>query len=85
MSESSPPPQRLTLTHWLILVMASIGLAFDIYVLQVQPLIARPALPQLLGVDPDTASGTAEILAWSAGSPGEVRRAAVSSAFLAAT
>ncbi len=60
------PPQRLTLTHWLILIMASIGFAFDTYVLLVQPLIARPALAQLLGVDPDTASGTQEILTWTA-------------------
>jgi len=64
-SPSVPPPQRLTLTHWLILIMASIGFAFDIYVLLVMPLIARPALGQLLGVDPDTDSGTKAILAWS--------------------
>jgi len=64
-SPSVPPPQRLTLTHWLILVIASIGFAFDIYVLLVMPLIARPALGQLLGVDPDTDSGTKLILEWS--------------------
>jgi MFS family permease len=62
---SVPPRQRLSLTHWLILVMASIGFAFDIYVLLVMPLIARPALAQLLGVDADTDSGTKAILAWS--------------------
>jgi MFS family permease len=38
----------LTLTHWLILIMASIGFAFDIYVLLVLPLILPPALAELL-------------------------------------
>lgn len=28
---SSPPRQRLTLTNWLTLVLASIGFAFDTY------------------------------------------------------
>jgi len=39
-----PPPQKLTTTHWLILAMASIGFAFDIYELLMLPLILRPAL-----------------------------------------
>jgi MFS family permease len=62
---SGPPRQRLTLTHWLILIMASIGFAFDIYVLLVMPLINRPALAQLLHVNPDTTSGTKAILDWT--------------------
>jgi MFS family permease len=45
--------------------MAAIGFAFDIYVLLVVPLIARPALGELLGVDPNTASGTTQILQWT--------------------
>jgi MFS family permease len=45
--------------------MAAIGFAFDIYVLLVVPLIARPALGELLGVDPNTASGNAQILRWT--------------------
>jgi MFS family permease len=45
--------------------MASIGFAFDIYVLLVMPLINRPALAQLLDVNPDTDSGTNAILAWT--------------------
>jgi MFS family permease len=45
--------------------MAAIGFAFDIYVLLVVPLIARPALSELLGVDPNTDTGTKEILAWT--------------------
>src|SRR5262249_52800524 len=60
-----PQPQRLTITHWLILIMASIGFAFDIYVLLVMPLINRPALAELLQVDPDTDSGTQAILSWT--------------------
>ena len=50
---SPPAPQRLTLTVWLILVMAAIGFAFDIYVLLMLPLILPPALAELLpGVAP---------------------------------
>ena len=60
-----PPPQKLTRTHWLILTIASIGFAFDIYELLVMPIIARPALSALLGVDPDTATGTQAILDWT--------------------
>jgi MFS family permease len=63
----SPPagPQRLTFTHWLILVMAVIGFAFDTYVLLVMPLINRPALAQLLNVDRYTEAGSQAILNWS--------------------
>jgi MFS family permease len=41
---SLPPPQRLTLGVWLILIIASIGFAFDIYELLMLPLVLRPAL-----------------------------------------
>ncbi|MCS7047072.1 MAG: MFS transporter, partial [Gemmataceae bacterium] len=60
-----PEPQRLNVTHWLILTIAAIGFAFDIYELLVMPIIARPALAALLGVDPDTASGTQAVLDWT--------------------
>ena len=69
MSVSSPadaPPIRLTLTHWLILVIASIGFAFDTYELLVMPLIGRPALADLIPVDRYTASGAGQILGWFA-------------------
>jgi MFS family permease len=56
----------LTLTQWLILAMACIGFAFDTYALLVMPLIARPALGDLLGVDRFTAEGTTAILNWTA-------------------
>jgi MFS family permease len=62
---SYPEPQKLTFTIWLILIIASIGFAFDIYELLVMPIIARPALSSLLGVDPDTASGTQAVLDWT--------------------
>jgi MFS family permease len=45
--------------------MASIGFAFDTYVLLVMPLINRPALAELLQVDPATNSGATAIVNWS--------------------
>lgn len=45
---SVPPPQTLTGTHWLILIIASIGFAFDIYELLMLPLVLPPALEELL-------------------------------------
>ena len=48
-----PEPQKLTLTHWAILVMAAIGFAFDTYVLLTLPLVLRPAL-QEFGLKPDS-------------------------------
>jgi len=51
--------RNLTLTEWLILFVAILGFAFDTYELLMLPLIARPALAELLHVDPATASGNA--------------------------
>lgn len=45
-------PQRFTLTHWLIVTMAAIGFAFDIYELLMLPLIAGPALNELMHITP---------------------------------
>lgn len=53
-------PQRLTLTHWLIVSIASIGFAFDIYELLMLPLIARPAIIELTGALP----GSPEFQMW---------------------
>jgi MFS family permease len=54
-SPITPPPQRLTLTHWLILVMAAIGFGFDIYVLLVMQYIGKGALEEFLpGVPPNS-------------------------------
>lgn len=63
-ASSIPEPQRLTATHWLICIVASIGFAFDTYELLMAPLVAPSALARLLGADPFTAAGNAEITAW---------------------
>ena len=39
--------RKLTATEWTICAVAAIGFAFDIYVLLMLPLIARPALMEL--------------------------------------
>src|SRR6187551_1085201 len=41
---SSPEYSPLTMTQWLVCVIAAIGFAFDIYELLMLPLILRPAL-----------------------------------------
>jgi MFS family permease len=64
-SLSSPGSARLTPVQWLICIIAAIGFAFDTYVLLMMPLIARPALAELLGVDPNTQSGNAAVLYWT--------------------
>ncbi|MBE7545060.1 MAG: MFS transporter [Bryobacteraceae bacterium] len=46
--------QRLTGTQWLICIIAAIGFAFDIYELLMLPLIVRPALMDLGGIQPGT-------------------------------
>jgi MFS family permease len=65
MPAAIPGPQKLTMTHWLILIVAAIGFAFDIYELLMLPLIARPALMSLLHVDPDTSAGFQTLLSWN--------------------
>lgn len=52
MTELSPPADnpRLTLTHWLVIVIASIGFLFDTYELLMTPLTAPPAIAELLNV-----------------------------------
>jgi MFS family permease len=65
MASVSNGRQGLSSTEWLICIIASIGFAFDIYELLMMPLIARPALAELLGVDPMTDSGNAAILRWT--------------------
>ena len=60
MSVAPPDWKPLTLTQWLICVIAAIGFAFDIYELLMLPLIARPALLELGGLTP----GSPEFKAW---------------------
>src|SRR5438445_6282164 len=58
-------PQRLGLVQWLIVIVATIGFAFDTYALLTTPLIARPALAQLLPADPATKEGAELIGDWT--------------------
>src|SRR5690242_2361352 len=60
-SPGTPAPRPLSLTDWLVLIMASIGFAFDIYVLLVLPLILPPALAELL---PNSPPGSAAFNNW---------------------
>ncbi|MBK5290391.1 MAG: MFS transporter [Acidobacteriia bacterium] len=46
---------RLTVTQWMICVVAAIGFAFDIYELLVLPLIIRSALMDMAQIKPGTA------------------------------
>lgn len=60
---SAPPVKSqspFTAVKWLICIISSIGFAFDIYVLLVLPLVARPALQELGGIQP----GTSEFGVW---------------------
>src|SRR5918999_5830074 len=50
----------LTPIQWLICVIAAIGFAFDTYELLMLPLIIRPALMELAGLQP----GSPEYLRW---------------------
>src|SRR5215210_7297888 len=58
--EAAEGRSPLTLTQWLICLIAAIGFAFDIYELLMLPLIARPALMELGGIRP----GTQEFTTW---------------------
>jgi MFS family permease len=59
-STTSETPSRLTSVQWLICIIAAIGFAFDTYELLMLPLIVRPALEQLGGVQ----FGTSEYTYW---------------------
>lgn len=48
---SSPVP-TLTTKHWLIIIIASIGFLFDTYELLMTPLVAAPAIAELLKLPP---------------------------------
>ncbi len=47
---STPASSRLTTTHWLIIIIASIGFLFDTYELLMTPLVAPAAIAELLRV-----------------------------------
>lgn len=48
---SSPAP-KFTTTHWLIIIIASIGFLFDTYELLMTPLVAAPAIAELMKLPP---------------------------------
>lgn len=52
MEPQFPPAKPLTMTQWMIVSVAALGFAFDIYELLMMPLIAGPALAELLDVPP---------------------------------
>jgi len=67
-SLSAPTPSHdqqtgLTITQWLIVIMAAIGFAFDIYELLMLPLVLRPAILELGTVTPAD-KGFAEYMAF---------------------
>lgn len=47
---NSPAPGKFTTTEWLILIVAAIGFLFDTYELLLLPLIAAPAIAEILQV-----------------------------------
>jgi MFS family permease len=49
MSDSNTPPP-LTVAQWLIIIVASVGFLFDTYELLMTPLVAAPAIAELLKV-----------------------------------
>ncbi len=52
----NPPasrPERLSLTAWLVLIIASIGFLFDTYELLMTPLVGVPAIAELLQLPPN--------------------------------
>lgn len=59
-AKSSVPTAGLTRVQWLICIIAVIGFAFDTYELLMLPLIVRPALEQLGGLQ----FGTPEFTRW---------------------
>jgi MFS family permease len=63
-STSPSPAPRLTATAWLIVIIAAIGFAFDIYELLMLPLIIRPAMVELTGLSPATPEFAAAVKFW---------------------
>jgi MFS family permease len=53
MQEDDTTAPSLTATHWLIIIIASIGFAFDTYELLMTPLVGVPGLAEVLQVPPN--------------------------------
>jgi MFS family permease len=52
MASATPAQPRLTSTQWLIVILAAIGFAFDIYELLMAQFVLPPAIEQLTGFKP---------------------------------
>ena len=52
MHASASGPQRLTITHWLIVSLAAIGFAFDIYELLMMQFVIKDLIVELTGYPP---------------------------------
>lgn len=52
MSSEIPQPKPLTFTDWLVILVAVVGFAFDTYELLMLPVIAGPAVAEILQVPP---------------------------------
>jgi MFS family permease len=61
MTQTPSGAKRLTGTEWLIVSLAAIGFAFDIYELLMAQFIVRPAIMELTGAKP----GTPEFASWA--------------------
>jgi MFS family permease len=61
MNSLAPSSNRLTASQWLIVSLAAIGFAFDIYELLMAQFIVRPAIMELTGHQP----GTPEFARWA--------------------
>lgn len=68
-ASAAPAASKLTSTQWLICIIASIGFAFDIYELLMLPLIVKPALATLGGLNADgvplLVPGSSEYIKWA--------------------
>lgn len=65
--EPTPADERLTgltFTQWLIVIMAAIGFAFDIYELLMLPLVIRPAMLELGTMKPSDAGFAEYVALW---------------------
>ena len=65
-ASSGDPGQGMTFTKWLIVTIAAIGFAFDIYELLMAPLILGPAIRELSGLSPSDPNLAETIGYWRA-------------------
>ena len=54
MQSTEPPTARLTRVEWLVIAVACVGFAFDLYETLMMALLVRPAIAELGGLKPGT-------------------------------